>query len=149
MITYKLYDETLDELPFKAGFFNGWPNPPSDVVHRKLLKQSYYALVAIDETSNEIVGFVNAISDGVLSVYVPLLEVVESYQKQGIGQALMECLFYDLQDFYMIDLSCDESMQTFYERFDMHPARAMIKRNFKTQSGLIKREVLKHHQDKD
>lgn len=149
MITYKLYDERLDKLAFAAGFFDGWPNPPSDDVHRKLLKQSYYALVAIDETRNQIVGFVNAISDGVLSVYVPLLEVVASYQNQGIGQALMERLLHDLQDFYMIDLSCDESMQAFYKRFEMHPARAMIKRNFKTQSGFTKRVALMHHQDKD
>jgi len=58
-----------------TGFFAGWPNPPSPDIHLKILQNSYRAFVAIDRDINQVVGFINAISDGVLSAYIPLLEV--------------------------------------------------------------------------
>ena len=55
------------------GFFVGWPNPPSTAVFKKMLEQSYKVHLAFE--NDRLVGFVNSISDGVLSAYIPLLEV--------------------------------------------------------------------------
>lgn len=41
----------------------------------------------------------------------------------------------ELNDFYMVDLCCDESLQTFYKKFDMLKSQAMICRNYKYQRG--------------
>ena len=48
-----------------TGFFVGWPNPPSPDVHLRMLQGSYHVWLALD--GERVVGFVSAISDGVLS----------------------------------------------------------------------------------
>jgi ribosomal protein S18 acetylase RimI-like enzyme len=59
----------------------GWPNPPSDEVFLKLLKDSYRVVLAFD--NEKLIGFISAISDGVLSAYIPLLEVLPEYQSKN------------------------------------------------------------------
>lgn len=70
------------------GFFVDWPNPPTPETHLRLLQQSDFVVLARDERSGQVVGFITAISDGVLSAYIPLLEVLPSFQGQGIGSEL-------------------------------------------------------------
>lgn len=117
------------------GFFVNWPNPPSSQKHYEILKSSYRFVLAIDEKTNIVAGFITAISDGVLSAYIPLLEVLPSYQRQGIGAKLVELMLQELSDIYMVDLICDEYLQGYYERFGMHKANGMITRNFAFQAG--------------
>nr|WP_318283220.1 GNAT family N-acetyltransferase [Paenibacillus xylanexedens] len=76
-----------------GGFFDGWPNPPSPSTFLKLLEQSYAIELAIDEQTGNVVGFIQAISDGILSAYVPLLEVLPEYKGQGIGSELNSACF--------------------------------------------------------
>lgn len=117
------------------GFFVGWPNPPSLNTHLNLLKSSDYIVLAIDEEQNRVVGFITAISDGVLSAYIPLLEVLPEYQGRGIGKQLVEKMVASLRHLYMIDVLCDEELQPFYEKFTMVRAKGMIIRNYDRQSG--------------
>lgn len=112
------------------GFFVGWPNPPLPADHLALLRNSAHAIVAFDEA--RVVGFITAISDGVLSAYIPLLEVLPEYQGAGIGTLLVETLLHELAPLYMVDVTCDAELATFYERFDMAPSTAMIRRNYDT-----------------
>lgn len=117
------------------GFFVGWPNPPSPEVHLRLLHQSDAVVLAVDDTTGAVVGFITAITDGVLSAYIPFLEVLPPYQHQRIGQALVNRLLEQLKNLYMIDLLCDEGMQSFYEQFGMQRATGMFLRNHERQSG--------------
>jgi ribosomal protein S18 acetylase RimI-like enzyme len=118
-----------------AGFFVGWPNPPSPATHLRLLRGSAYVVLARDDASGQVVGFVTAIADGVLSAYIPLLEVLPAYQGQGIGTALMGRMLARLRDLYMIDLLCDPELQPYYERLGMRRATGMLLRNYDRQSG--------------
>ena len=118
------------------GFFVGWPNPPSPDKHLEILIKSNAIVLAIDETTGQVVGFINAISDGVLSAYIPLLEVLPEYQKQGIGTELVRRMLSKLSGLYMVDLLCDKELQPYYERFGMKPITAMMIRNFDRQSGI-------------
>lgn len=135
MISYVIYDERCDQLQLHGGFFQGWPNPPNEERHRSILRNSYRSIVAVDSGSHEIIGFVNAISDGILSAYIPLLEVVPSYQGRGIGAELVRRMLDELKDFYMIDLCCDQSLVSFYEKLGMQRTQGMIRRNYQYQSG--------------
>ena len=56
-----------------------------------------------------------AISDGVISAYIPLLEVLPDFQGRGIGKELTGRLLEELDGLYMVDLSCDEELVPFYE----------------------------------
>lgn len=117
------------------GFFHGWPNPPSVETHMRLLRQSAHVVLAVDPEADRVVGFITAISDGVLSAYIPLLEVLESHQGKGIGKELVRRMLEKLRGLYMIDLICDPELQSFYEPLGMMPAPAMMRRNYDRQSG--------------
>ncbi len=135
MITYttSLDGITADQL---QGFFVGWPNPPNPETHLKILQGSTHILLAIDDTDGKVVGFINAISDGVLNAFIPLLEVLPSHQHQGIGAELVRQMLDTLRNLYAIDLLCDADLQPFYERFGMRPYSAMLYRNYDRQSGV-------------
>lgn len=117
------------------GFFDGWPNPPSLEKHMELLSNSDYFWLAVDENTNNVVGFITAISDKVLSAYIPFLEVIPEYKKRGIGSELVKRMLETLKGHYMIDLLCDENVIPFYKRFDMFKSQGMIIRNYQNQNG--------------
>lgn len=116
------------------GFFVGWPNPPSPDTHVRLLQGSDHVILALDEPN--VIGFITAISDGVLFAYVPLLEVLPAYQKQGIGNELVRRMLGRLEGLYGVDLLCDPELQPFHERLGMKRAGGMFVRNYKEQSGI-------------
>jgi ribosomal protein S18 acetylase RimI-like enzyme len=117
-----------------AGFFVGWPNPPSPATHLRILQGSYGVELARDG-DGAVVGFITAISDGVSSAYIPHLEVLPAYQGRGIGSELLRRMLAKLSGLYMIDLSCDPELQPFYARLGMRPATGMLIRNYERQSG--------------
>jgi GNAT superfamily N-acetyltransferase len=100
------------------GFFVGWPSPPSPERHLELLRGSAHVVLARDE-DGRVVGFVTAISDGVLSSYIPLLEVLPEYQGHGVGTELMRRMLAKLRDLYMVDLCCDAALEPFYRRLGL------------------------------
>jgi GNAT superfamily N-acetyltransferase len=111
-----------------AGFFVGWPQPPSAEIHFQLLKGSDFIELAIDDDTGQVVGFVTAISDGVLSGFIPLLEVLPDYQGQGIGTELMEWMLARLSHLPNVDLLCDPDVVPFYRRIGMREATGMVVR---------------------
>jgi ribosomal protein S18 acetylase RimI-like enzyme len=120
------------------GFFEGWPNPPSPKVHLRVLANSDQVILAVDEDTNVVVGFITAISDGVLAAYIPLLEVLPEYRGRGIGKELVQRMLDQLGDLYAIDLMCDPEVQPFYASLGMRPATGMMIRNYERQSGRVR-----------
>jgi ribosomal protein S18 acetylase RimI-like enzyme len=118
------------------GFFVGWPNPPSPEAHLRVLHRSAHVQLAIDDTAGRVVGFVTAISDGVLSAYIPLVEVLPEYQHQGIGTELIHRMIARLQHLYMIDTLSEDDVTSFYERVGMERAAGMMIRNYQNQSSV-------------
>lgn len=82
-----------------------------------------------------VAGFITAISDEVLSAYIPFLEVLPEYQRQGIGRKLARLMLQQLRGLYMIDLLCDKDLQPFYRRLGLSQASGMMIRDRKHQSG--------------
>lgn len=116
------------------GFFVGWPNPPSLQAHLRILHGSAHVVLALDDATNNVVGFITAISDGVSCAYIPHLEVLPAYQGQGIGSELMRRMLDRLRKLYMIDLICDPEVQPFYEQLGMRRTQGMLIRNFERQN---------------
>ena len=113
-----------------AGFFVDWTSKPSPQVHLQILRGSSHVVVAIDDESDQVVGFVTAISDGVLSAYISLLEVLPAYQGRGIGSELMRRILKQLDGLYMVDVLCDAELQAYYARFGMQRAVGMCIRRY-------------------
>ncbi|MCL2171887.1 MAG: GNAT family N-acetyltransferase [Defluviitaleaceae bacterium] len=118
-----------------GGFFAGWPNPPSPAAHLQILRNSHKIWLAICE--NRVVGFINAISDGLLAAYIPLLEVLPDFQKQGIGGELVGSMLKSLSGLYMIDLLCDPEIQPFYESRGLRKSQGMMVRNHAAQNTAL------------
>jgi ribosomal protein S18 acetylase RimI-like enzyme len=131
------YQTTLDGITANclAGFFVGWPRPPSAATHLRILAGSQVVALAVDDATGRVVGFVTALTDGVLSAYIPLLEVLPAHQRRGIGTALVHLVLDHLQGLYMTDVSCDPALQSFYARLGMTPSVGMTIRRYAHQSG--------------
>ena len=111
------------------GFFVGWPRRPSAGQHLDVLRGSYRSVVAIDDVGDRVVGFVNMLSDGVLTAFIPWLEVLPGYQGQGIGAELMRRILDGTDRFYSVDLVCDAPLVPYYERFGMRGASSALLRH--------------------
>jgi GNAT superfamily N-acetyltransferase len=109
------------------GLFVGWPRRPS--AGQPVLRGSYRSVVAIDDADDRVVGFVNMLSDGVLTAFIPWLEVLPGYQGQGIGGELMRRILEGTERFYSVDLVCDEALVPYYTRLGMHIASSALLRH--------------------
>src|SRR6185312_9787074 len=98
--------------------------------HLILLNKSSKVIIALDENTNQAVGFITAISDGVLSAYIPFLEVLPEYKSKGIGKELVKLMLKELDDIYMVDLCCDDDLVPYYEKFGMLKSNSMLVRNY-------------------
>lgn len=93
-----------------------------------ILKNSYRFVLAKHE--NNVVGFVNALSDGLKFAFIPMLEVLPEYKRRGIGTKLLNILFEELKNIQNIDLTCDKELQPFYEKFGMVKSCGMVLRKY-------------------
>jgi len=118
-----------------TGFFVGWPRAPDRQTHLRILRGSD-AVVLARAADGRVVGFVTALTDGVLSAYIPLLEVLPDHRGQGIGTALVRQLLDHLGPLYMTDLLCDPGVQPFYERLGLNRASGMMLRRYDAQGGV-------------
>jgi GNAT superfamily N-acetyltransferase len=112
-----------------GGFFAGWPRRPTPAQHLAVLRGSHRAMVAVDDGRGLVAGFVNMISDGVLTAFIPWLEVLGEYQGQGIGGELMRRILDGTERFYSVDLVCDPELVPYYARFGMRAASSAALRH--------------------
>jgi len=133
MTNYSTDPKLLENLNLD-GFFVGWPNPPTPMTLKKILNNSQHVVLAYED--NKLIGFIYAISDAVLSAYIPLLEVLPSHQGKGIEKELTQRMLADLKSYYMIDLSCDDNVVPFYEKLGMRKNNSMFLRNYERQMGI-------------
>jgi predicted N-acetyltransferase YhbS len=129
MVSYSESVVDLSEHHLRGGFFEGWAAPPDPDQHLQLLRNSAHVVIARDDTG-AVIGFVSALSDGVLSAYVPLLEVLPAHRGKGVGTDLVRRLLDNLDGLYMVDVMCDADVRPFYERLGFVAASGAVMRNY-------------------
>ena len=89
----------------------GWTNYTNQP---QMLAQALTHSLAIylARDGEKIVGLVRLIGDDFSLVFVQDLIVLPSYQRQGIGSALMKQALADYKDAYQVQLATDESEKT-------------------------------------
>jgi len=113
-----------------TGFFEGWKKPPNLENRLKILHNSDHIVLAIDREKDRVVGFITALTDDTQSAFIPLLQVLPDYRRQGIGSELVSRMLKKLKGIPAIDLTCDPDMQKFYSKFGMKPSVGMIIRDY-------------------
>ena len=90
----------------------GWTNyTHQPEMLEQALSHSLAIYVALDDDT--VVGLIRLIGDGFSSVLVQDLIVLPSYQRQGIGSALMKEALEDYKDAYQVQLVTEETERTF------------------------------------
>jgi ribosomal protein S18 acetylase RimI-like enzyme len=132
-----LYTSSIESVTAENldGFFVGWLNRPSPQTHLDLLKNSDEIILAIDENTGKVAGFITALMDRTLFAYIPFLEVLPAYQHQDVGKELVRRMLERLNDLYSVDLLCDPELQPFYAGLGMRQAYGMMIRKYGRQSG--------------
>ena len=86
----------------------GWTNyTHQPQMLEKSLSHSLAIYLALD--GEAIVGLVRLVGDGFSSVFVQDLIVLPSYQRQGIGSALMKEALGDFKEAYQIQLATEQT----------------------------------------
>ncbi|HEV7896357.1 MAG TPA: GNAT family N-acetyltransferase [Planosporangium sp.] len=122
-----------DPVPRVEDFFEGWPSPPTQVTFRDALRGSYAVEFAI--AGERVIGFVNALSDGVAAAFIPWLEVMPEYRGRGVGAKLMRRMLDRLGHLYSVDLLCDPPLVKYYQRFGLEPIQGMGMRTPRNLGG--------------
>jgi ribosomal protein S18 acetylase RimI-like enzyme len=120
-----------------SDFFEDWPEPPTAVTFHNALRGSYAVELAVDG-SDRVVGFVNAISDGVAAAFIPWLEVVPEHRGRRVGATLMRRMLDRLAHLYSVDLVCDPPLVEYYGRFGLASIQGMglrTPRNLAARTG--------------
>jgi ribosomal protein S18 acetylase RimI-like enzyme len=128
------YTDSLDWITpdhLRGGFFAEWTKPLTPEIHLRTLRGCDAVVLAVDEATGSVIGYVTMLTDWVLSAFIPNLEVLVGYQGQGIGSELMRRIFARLENIPNIDLLCDPGVVPFYQRLGMQPCGGMVirKRN--------------------
>ena len=86
----------------------GWTNyTHQPQMLEQTLSHSLAIYLALD--GDAVVGLVRLVGDGFSSVFVQDLIVLPSYQRQGIGSALMKEALTDYKDAYQVQLVTDQT----------------------------------------
>ena len=94
-----------------GGFFVDWPVRPSPERHLEILRGSDYAVLARSSDNGRVVGFVTAISDGVLERIHPAARGAARVARARYRRASSSAgSWRELEDFYMVDLVCDPEL---------------------------------------
>ena len=132
-IRYQTDLEGISAENLDGPFFVGWLDPPTPETHLRVLEAATHKVLAID--GGKVVGFASAISDGILTAYVPLVEVAEAYQGRGIGTEIVNRLVVDIGDLYFVDLITDEDIVPFYAELGFKRVVGVARRNYSMQAG--------------
>ena len=81
------------------------------------LLTSFFHIAVYDE--DQLVGYVDSVSNGVTDAYIQDLIVRPDYHGKGIGTDLMKKMIASLKEkhIYMISVIFEESLKPFYDRF--------------------------------
>ncbi len=127
-----IYEENLIGIAESRikGFCARWkdPLPPEKLL--EILQSSYKTVLAIDDETNNVIGFVNALSDKIQFAFIPMIEVLPDYRNKGIGTTLMRTILSSLKHIDCIDLTCDPGVQSFYEGHGMLKSSGMVIRRY-------------------
>ncbi len=115
---YKINEPVSVELLASLREAVGWNRMEKELNDPEMI--SYYHIAVYEE--NELIGYIDCVSNGVTDAYIQDLMVHPAYQRKGIGSELMNKMIEGLKEkhIYMISVIFDEDLRNFYEKFGFY-----------------------------
>ncbi|MBR6665772.1 MAG: GNAT family N-acetyltransferase [Lachnospiraceae bacterium] len=84
------------------------------------LMTSYFHIAVYEK--EELIGYIDCVSNGVTDAYIQDLMVRPDYQGKGVGTDLMNQMIKYLKEkrIYIISVVFEESLKPFYDRFGFY-----------------------------
>lgn len=84
------------------------------------LMTSYYHIAVYEK--EELIGYIDSVSNGVTDAYIQDLMVHPDYQGKGVGTELMNKMIKYLKEkrIYIISVVFEESLKPFYDKFGFY-----------------------------
>jgi GNAT superfamily N-acetyltransferase len=112
-------------------FFVDWLARPAVATRRQLLAGSQLVITARD--GERLAGFLTAITDGAMHALITLVEVLPSYQGQGLGSRMLHAALDSLGPLYQVVLVTDLQTVPFYEKQGFRQSPGMVLQDFAYQ----------------
>lgn len=98
--------------------FVGWNRMEEE--YENPLMTSYCHITVYEK--DELIGYIDCVSNGVTDAYIQDLMVHPNYQGKGIGTELMNQMIAYLKEkhIYMISVVYEENLKLFYEKFGFY-----------------------------
>ena len=115
---YRINEEVSAEKIASLREAVGWNRMESEL--RNPLMISYIHIAAYEE--DELIGYIDSISNGVTDAYIQDLMVHPKYQGKGIGTELMNQMIACIKEkhIYMVSVIFEEERKSFYEKFGFY-----------------------------
>ena len=112
---YKYNESILPEAMADLRESVGWNRMEKE--YGNPLMTSFFHIAVYDE--DQLVGYVDSVSNGVTDAYIQDLIVRPDYQGKGIGTDLMKKMIASLKEkhIYIISVIFEERLKPFYDRF--------------------------------
>lgn len=103
---------------------NGWDSGNYPEKLQQAFKNSHHVVSAWD--GDQLVGVMNALSDGVMNVFFLYLLVDPKYQRKGIGQKMVRLMLRKYKDYARkMVIAYDEAME-FFQKAGFEPGENNI-----------------------
>ncbi len=122
------------------GLRGEWVNPPSAATTLKSLQHMNAVVLAMDEATDRVIGFVCGMTDETLILYVWDSDVLPGHRGQGIEKALLGRLLGRFGDIYQVNANPHQAIRPVFEELGFvayapADAVAVTKMDYDLQKG--------------